>query len=126
MIVWEKTNPSPMNGEHIWLSGIELCVYGKRSGATYNGFCKNTVLRFPSGVNKIHDTEKPVALLSELIETSTNKGDLILDPFAGSASTAIACYEMKRRFIGYEINEEYYSKAVQRLMEATAQIRMEL
>lgn len=126
IIVWEKTNPSPMNGEYIWLSGIELCVYGKKRGAIYNGFCKNSVLRYPSGINKIHDTEKPTALISELIETSSNAGDLILDPFAGSASTAVACYELGRRFIGYEIDETYYKRAVQRLQDLTAQIRMEI
>lgn len=48
LIIWEKTNPSPMNGDKIWLSGIECCVYGKKAGATYNGFCRNSVLRFPS------------------------------------------------------------------------------
>lgn len=62
LIVWEKTNPSPMNGQVTWLSGIEPCVFGKRPKATFNGSCKNTVLRFPSGESKIHPTQKPVEL----------------------------------------------------------------
>ena len=49
LLIWEKTNPSPMNGDKIWLSGIECCVYGKKSGGVYNGFCQNTVLRYPAG-----------------------------------------------------------------------------
>ena len=49
IVVWEKTNPSPMNGSVIWLSGVELCVYGKKKGATFNFHCKNTVFRYPCG-----------------------------------------------------------------------------
>lgn len=124
--VWEKTNPSPMNGDKIWLSGLEFCVFGKFSGATFNEFCKAPIFRFASGINKIHDTEKPVELMRELVEASSNKGDLVLDPCAGSASTAIACYRSNRRFIGYEINREYYNKAYTRLWEETAQVRLEL
>ena len=49
IVVWEKTNPSPMNGSVIWLNGVELCVYGKKQGATFNFHCKNTVFRYPCG-----------------------------------------------------------------------------
>ena len=74
LCIWEKTNPSPMNGKTIWLSGIECCVYGKFKGATFNEHCKNTVFRFPTVRGKIHPTQKPVALLQYLIETSTRGG----------------------------------------------------
>ena len=64
-IVWEKTNPSPMNGQHIYLSGVELGVWFKRSGAkTFNAHCKNTVFKSPSGRSKLHPTEKNHKLLS--------------------------------------------------------------
>jgi len=43
VIIWEKTNPSPMNGDFVWLSGIEPAVYGKKKKATFNLHCKNTV-----------------------------------------------------------------------------------
>ena len=49
LIILEKSNPSPMNGDKIWLSGIECCVYGKFPKATFNLHCKNTVLRYPCG-----------------------------------------------------------------------------
>ena len=115
IIVWEKTNPSPMNGNKIWLSGIELCVFGKKSKATFNLHCKNTVLRYPCGVNKIHPTQKPIALMSYIINASTKKGDTVLDPFMGSGTTAIACIREKRNFIGFELNKEYYDKACKRI-----------
>lgn len=57
-IVWQKSNPSPMNGEHIYLSGIENAVWFKKRGATFNAHCKNTVFKYPNGRSKIHPTEK--------------------------------------------------------------------
>ena len=121
IIVWEKTNPSPMNGNKIWLSGIELCVFGKKSKATFNLHCKNTVLRYPCGVNKIHPTQKPIALMSYIINASTKEGDTVLDPFMGSGTTAIACIREKRNFIGFELNKEYYDKACKRIQLEMAQ-----
>ena len=121
IIVWEKTNPSPMNGNKIWLSGIELCVFGKKSKATFNLHCKNTVLRYPCGVNKIHPTQKPIALMSYIVNASTKEGDAVLDPFMGSGTTAIACIREKRNLIGFELNKEYYDKACKRIQLEMAQ-----
>ena len=115
LIVWEKTNPSPMNGDKIWLSGIECCVYGKKSGATFNLHCKNSVLRFPCGKHDIHPTQKPVELFRYLLTASSNEGDTILDPFMGSATTAIACIKENRHFVGFELNADYFDKALNRI-----------
>ena len=115
LIVWEKTNPSPMNGDKIWLSGIECCVYGKKSGATFNLHCKNSVLRFPCGKHDIHPTQKPVELFRYLLTASSNEGDTILDPFMGSATTAIACIKENRHFVGFELNADYFDKALRRI-----------
>ncbi len=65
--------------------------------------------------DSIHPTEKPVYLLQTLIKLTTNEGDTILDPFAGSASTAVACANTNRKFIGYEIDKEYFEAASKRL-----------
>ena len=48
IIVWEKTNPTPLNGQHLWLSGIELCVFARKEKATWNGDCDNTCLLYTS------------------------------------------------------------------------------
>ena len=117
VIVWEKTNPSPMNGNVIWLSGIELCVFGKKKGATFNYHCRNTVLRYPCGSRKYHPTQKPVNMFQELILASTKEGDVILDPFIGSGTTAIAAIREKRHFIGMELNKEYYDIAIKRVKD---------
>lgn len=76
-LVWEKTNPSPMNGKQVYLSGIELGVWFKKLGkGTYNGNCKNTVLRYPNGSSKNHPTEKNHDLLKDLINTNSKIGGL--------------------------------------------------
>ena len=124
LIVWEKTNPSPMAGEFTWLSGVEMCVFGKKNGATYNLHCKNTVLRYPCGDNKIHPTQKPVDLFRYLIMASSNEGDTVLDPFMGSGTTAVACIKEKRHFIGFELNKEYYDKACKRIDAAQRQLTL--
>lgn len=115
IITWEKTNPSPMNGQNLWLSASELCVFGKKRGATFNGHCMSNVLHYPTQRGKIHPTMKPVKLFEELITTSSNEGDLVLDTFMGSGTTAIACMNTNRRFVGFELNKDFYNKANERI-----------
>ena len=115
LIIWEKSNPSPMNGDKIWLSGIECCVYGKFPKATFNLHCKNTVLRYPCGRSKIHPTQKPLKMFEDLILASSNEGDIILDPFIGSGTTALASINTRRNFIGIEKDEHYFNLANERI-----------
>lgn len=121
LIVWEKTNPLPINGEHIWLSGIETCVFAKKSGATYNYRCRNTVLRYPIAKNEGHPTTKPVNLMRELIRASTNENDIVLDTFLGSGTTAVAAIQEKRRFLGCEIEKKYFDIAKARIDKELSQ-----
>lgn len=65
----------------------------------------------------IHPTEKPVGLLTSLVNAVTKPGDLILDPFAGSGSTLVAAKKSGRRFIGVGLDDEYYEKARRRIEE---------
>lgn len=118
LCIWEKTNPSPMNGQRIWLSGVECCVYGKKKGATFNEHCKNTVFRHPTQPGKLHPTQKPVPLMERLIRASSNAGDTVLDPFMGSGSTGVACVNTGRNFIGIELDEQYFDIAKKRIEEA--------
>jgi DNA modification methylase len=115
LLIWEKTNPSPMNGQSIWLSGVECCVYGKKKGATFNGHCLNTVLRYPTVRSKEHPTQKPLALMEKLIQISSNEGDKVFDPCMGSGTTGVAAIKNNRDFLGIEIDEEYYNVASKKL-----------
>ena len=62
----------------------------------------------------IHDTEKPVELMRILVENSSNEGDIILEPFAGSGSTPLACLDSNRNCIACEIDKDYYKVCVDR------------
>lgn len=115
LIIWNKTNPSPMNGQHIWLSSIETCVFEKFPNATFNEHCKGSVLNYPIVRLKLHPTEKPVKLLEYLIQVSSNENDIILDPFAGSGSTGIACLNTNRKYILIEKEKEYYGTIMKRI-----------
>lgn len=72
----------------------------------------------------IHPTQKPVSLLKRLLLLTTSKGDLVVDTFAGSCSTGIACQGMERNFEGWEIDKEYYEKSVQRIKKNHVQFEM--
>ena len=65
----------------------------------------------------IHNSEKPISLMQILITQSTDAGDIVLDPFMGSGTTAIACMNTNRNFIGFELNKEYYDIANRRIEE---------
>ncbi|MGV8136478.1 MAG: DNA-methyltransferase [Mangrovibacterium sp.] len=67
----------------------------------------------------IHPTQKPVRLLERLLALVSKPGDLVCDPFAGSGSTAIACINTDRKFIGFEIDKEYYDASIERINEVT-------
>lgn len=116
-IVWEKTNPSPMNGQNIYLSGIENAVWFKKRGGTFNAHCKNTVFKYPCGRNKIHPTEKNHNLLKELILDNSNVDDIVFDPCMGSGSSCLVAVENDRRYVGIELKQKYYDLAVQRMQE---------
>lgn len=116
-IIWEKSNPSPMNGQNIYLSGIENAVWFKKRGGTFNAHCKNTVFKYPCGRNKIHPTEKNHNLLKELILDNSNLGDIVFDPCMGSGSSCLVAAENNRKYVGIELKQKYYDLAVQRMQE---------
>lgn len=68
-----------------------------------------------SNGNNIHDSQKPVALFQILIENSSNRGDVVLDTFMGSGTTALACIRSGRRYIGYEVDKKYYDLSLCRI-----------
>jgi len=67
-------------------------------------------------IPKIHPTQKPVRVLSELIEIFTDEGDVIIDPVAGSGSTLRACAELNRHCFGFEISRDMYKKAKEQML----------
>ncbi len=87
----------------------------------------NSTERYPKSIlyfdtdkhtNALHPTQKPVALFEYLIRTFTNKGDIVLDNCIGSGTTAEACINTGRNFIGFELEEKYYNITVTRIDRA--------
>ncbi len=97
--------------------------YGKQTGAlTVSDGTRYplTVVDFPRDRNKLHPTQKPVALMEYLIRTYTQHGDLVLDNCMGSGTTGVACASTGRRFIGIEKDEAYFNLARARVEAAYA------
>lgn len=81
-----------------------------------------SILKFKRDKDKIHPTQKPVALFEYLIKTFTEKGDVVLDNCIGSGTTAIACLNTERKYIGFEKNKEYFEMAETRAKTNTTQL----
>lgn len=121
-LIWQKSNPSPMNGEYVYLSGIENAVWYKKRGGVFNARCKNTVFKFPNGRSKLHPTEKNHDLIRELILDNSNVGDIVFDPCCGSGTHCLVAAEENRRYLGVEIQKKYYDIATERLNNFNKQV----
>ncbi|MFS0952501.1 DNA-methyltransferase [Enterococcus thailandicus] len=85
----------------------------------------NNILKFPKETKGVfHPTQKPTALLEYLIKTYTKESDLVLDNCRGSGTTAVAAINTDRKFIGFELDSDYYTQAVQRIKENTTQLSL--
>ncbi len=114
LIVWDKRNSTPTQ---YYMNSYELILMLRKGKAKYiNNMGSKNILRIPNTKNKLHPTEKPVELMKILIENSSNENDIILDPFIGSGSTAVACIESNRKFIGSEIDNKYFEIARYRIV----------
>ncbi|HAL44815.1 MAG: hypothetical protein A2Y12_01250 [Planctomycetes bacterium GWF2_42_9] len=122
IIVWSKPNPVPINNGH-YLIDKEYAVFIKESGAKFNSKCGFekyfTVFRYSIGVKQTqHPAEKPMKLIRNFIEVSSDKDDLILDCYLGSGTTAIASVQLDRRYIGIDNNNHWCAIATNRVSEA--------
>lgn len=125
LLVWDKPNPIPL-GNGCYINNLKFIVYVREKGVTYNSLGYDMQLKTfrnqpPQAAQRIHETEKPVSLLQRLLLLHTSEGDVVFDAYAGSFSTAIACHNEKRKFIGCEILEKYFEPAMKRLRGAVAQ-----
>ena len=129
---WHKTNPVPVNSKLNYLSNsTEYFVTAVKGGCpTFHSEYDKGIYETPicSGRERTeHPTQKPLALISQLIEKHSNKGDIVLDPFMGSGTIGVACKNLDRNFIGIEKDENYFNIAKQRIegthMLSTSEIK---
>lgn len=116
ILVWAKNTFSLGRQDYQWRH--EPCLYGWKDGAAHYFFdsrSETTVLEFdkPSRSEE-HPTMKPVKLFAYLVRNSSRPGDLVLDPFAGSGTTVVACEQLKRRAAVMELDPHYASVIVER------------
>jgi site-specific DNA-methyltransferase (adenine-specific) len=144
IITWRKPNAMPNITKRMLTHSTEFIVwFAKEKNWIFNydkmkkyneGKQLRDVWDFPScqGPERIkgeegrsaHPTQKPLKLFKRLIEMASNEGDLVLDPFMGSGTTAIACEELKRNWVGIESKEAYFKISEERLTEHRNQKRI--
>lgn len=117
-VVWDKQNGENdfADCELAWCSqdsAVRICRY--RWAGMLQGNMKHKEKR-------IHPTQKPLPVIEWLLNKYTKEGDLVLDAFMGSFTTAVACHKLKRHFIGAEIDKDYFNEGYMRLNAVKAQI----
>lgn len=117
-LVWQKTNPVPFNHKYKPINAWEAVVIGKRPGTKFNGHVVHNVFvcKSPSPQQRIHTTQKPLPLIKEFIALFSDEGDLVYDPFAGSATTLVAAIEMGRKAVAYEKDSAIFQSARERIL----------
>lgn len=111
-LIWDKGNK--IMGR-FYMSQFEYILFFRKGKGIQINNCgtsdilsvPNKKLKDPDGKN-LHDTQKPVELMSILIQNSSKEGELVVDPFAGIFTTAIACKRLRRKFLGCEIDPTYF------------------
>ncbi len=126
LLSWHKTNPVPACGNK-YLTDTEFILFFREKGVKVFGSFDTKRTWYATPLNQAdkklfgHPTCKPISILQNLIINSSNEGDVVLDPFMGSGSTAVAAKDNARNYIGFELNEEYYRKSLDRIQRELSQ-----
>lgn len=133
IVIWYKPNGLPSGTPNVLSNTYEYVILLKPDGAD-NIKVNSTVYRnvIVHGVHSnnqysnIHHAVMPETFCTELIREFTQEGDIVLDPFSGMATTAISCIKCKRKYIGFELCEEYYNKSLERIVAETKKTKSRL
>jgi site-specific DNA-methyltransferase (adenine-specific)/modification methylase len=130
-MVWHKTNPVPNIRKSSFLNSCELIVCLWNKGHTWNFSKQNEMHNFIEAPicmgterlkNPKHPTQKPVKILKHIINIASNPDDVVLDMFMGVGSTGVAAKMLGRKFIGIEIEKEYFNAAKKRIESVNIEI----
>lgn len=120
LLVWDKQ--SKICGRYYMGQVEHIFMLRKGNDKPINNCSQGDLLSFSNfkrekdrNGNNLHDSMKPVPLMQCLIENSTMKDEVVLDPFIGSGTTALACIRSKRHYVGYEIDPKYYNVSLKRI-----------
>jgi site-specific DNA-methyltransferase (adenine-specific)/modification methylase len=122
--IWHKTNPVPKIYKNGFLNSCEIIICMWNKGHKWNftkqnemhNFFESPICMSPERLkHPKHPTQKPVKLLKHIISIASNPNDIVFDPFMGVGSTGVAAKQLNRRFLGCEIDNEYFEAAVKRI-----------
>ena len=126
LLTWHKSNPTPACNNK-YLSDTEYIIYARDPGVKLYGSYETKRKWYVSPYNKAdkdmwhHPTIKPLDITVNMVENSTwGGGSLVLDPFMGSGTTAVACIRTGRRYVGFEIDRTYWETSQRRIASETA------
>ena len=126
LCVWDKPNPIPLCNMKL-VNNLEFIIWVKEDKTYFNNGLevkdKLRSFKYPAP-QRIHPTEKPIKLIQHLVNLFSSENSLILDCFSGSGTTAIACHNLKRRFICIEKDYDYWKASCERLEEHRSQLRL--
>lgn len=125
--IWRKPDGAPQfTGDRPGQGFESIAIAHAKGRKAWNGGGKHAVWTHAlehghgSGVRNEHPTQKPIALMMELVADFTSRDEVVLDPFAGSGTTGVACVRSGRRFVGIEREPRYFELAVERLRAESA------
>ncbi len=124
IIGWDKGNATPNKW---YMQRLEFILFLRKGKAkNINNMGTTTLLQVPNFKKgtKQHPTEKPIDLMKILIENSSSENEIVLDPFMGVGSTALACKELNRQFIGFELDKHYCELAEKRISNHHEQLKI--
>lgn len=122
-LILSKSNPAPFNKDRMFVNDVEFALWGvynskgKPTKWTFNRInpLEKCVMNTTVQSSKLHPTMKDEKIIRHLVLLLSNENDVILDPFMGSGTTGVSCINTNRKFIGIELNKDYYNIAKTRL-----------
>ena len=121
ILIWEKNNTSMGDLKGDYAPKYEMILFATKGRRLLKGRRDANILKFPRTGNRLHPTQKPEQLISYLIGKSSEKDEIVYDPFVGSGTTAFSALSSGRRYIGSEINEDYYKISLDRIKQMEEQ-----
>lgn len=117
MIIWVKNNHTAGDLQSAFGRKYEIIFLVNKGRSKFNGTRLTDVWEFKkvSGKAQLHQNQKPIEMIEQCIEKHSNENDVIFDGFMGSGTTAIACMNTNRNYLGFELDKEYYEIAINRI-----------
>ena len=131
ILTWHKPDPTPMCGNK-YLSDTEYIIFLRGKGARVYGTYETKRKWFLQNKNTTdkktygHPTVKPINIIETLIINSSKEGDIVFDPYMGSATTAVAALRQRRHYLGSEIDKGYFQTATERIKAEQSQLKLQL